>query len=112
MQPDLPRLTTAGNGVWENINGAIGLGVPSRVKAPVAAGERGAPQIRAVAAPGSGTASSKALCHQGVFCLACAKSLSPLLYFFPPAFLIKEDYRFPSLSPGFILKRLNDMLTP
>lgn len=81
----------------------------SRVKAPLAAGERSALQSRAVAAPGSGTTSSKALCHHGAFCLACAKLLSPLFF---PSFLIKEDYRFPSLSPGFILKRLNDMLTP
>lgn len=89
----------------------------------VAPAERRRPQQRAspvpresgvLAAPGGGTASSKAPRHRGVFCLAHAKPLSPLLLLsiFSPAFLIKEDYRFPSLSPGFILKRLNDMLTP
>lgn len=94
---------------------ATGLGGPIRAEAPAAACEPSAPRIGATAAPGGGTASSKALRHGGAFCLTLAKPLSPLLLLlsiFPLAFLIKEDYRFPSLSPGFILKRLNDMLTP
>lgn len=93
---------------------ATGLGGPIRAKAPAAACEPSAPRIGATAVPGSGTASSKSLRHGGAFCLTLTKPLSPLLLLsiFPPAFLIKEDYRFPSLSPGFILKRLNDMLTP
>lgn len=71
-------------------------------------------RLGATAAPSGSTVSSKAPRCGGAFCLTRAKPLSPLLLLsiFFPAFLIKEDYRFPSLSPGFILKRLNDMLTP